>query len=184
MKWLIASDIHGAFDYCEQLMEAYEDEKADKILLLGDLLYHGPRNAFPSFYDTQKCADMLNAEKENIVCVRGNCDAEVDQVVLEFPIMADFTIINEDGIMMFASHGHIYNEYNIPYSLGSGGVLLNGHTHMPACIPHKDFIYMNPGSVSIPKGGSYNGYMTYENRVFTWKDLKGKVKNTYKMKEC
>ena len=168
MKWLIASDIHGSHRYCEKLMESFWEENADKMLLLGDLLYHGPRNSLPDLYNTQLVADMLNEHKDYIVCVRGNCDAEVDQVMLEFPIMADFTIINEGDIMMFASHGHIYNEYSVPYSVQNGGVLLNGHTHIPACIPHKDFIYMNPGSVSIPKGGSYHGYMTYDNGVFKW----------------
>ena len=133
MKWVIASDIHGSHRYCEKLINAFEEEKADKMLLLGDLLYHGPRNALPDFYNTEKVAEYLNNLKDKIVCVRGNCDAEVDQVMLEFPIMATYTIINDGDLMIFATHGHVYSEYNPPSFLSKGGILLNGHTHIPKC---------------------------------------------------
>ena len=172
MKWLIASDIHGSKYYCEKLFEAYEKEKAERIVLLGDLLYHGPRNDLPRDYSPKKVIELLNAYKQDIICVRGNCDTEVDQMVLEFPIMADYCVIADEKWLIYATHGHKYNENNLP-PLHKGDVLLCGHTHVPRCIEYSDFVYMNPGSVSIPKEESWNGYMIYENGNFTWKDLQG-----------
>jgi len=174
MKLLIASDIHGSAYYCAQLLARIEEEKPDKILLLGDLLYHGPRNALPEDYDCPKAYEMLNGLKEKIIAVRGNCDSEVDQMVLTFPIMADYALVQADGILLYATHGHLWNEQFQP-PMTEGTVLLNGHTHIPACTPHGRFTYMNPGSVSIPKGGSCHSYMTLEKGVFLWKDLLGNV---------
>lgn len=174
MKLMIASDIHGSSLYCEELLKRYNDEKPDKLLLLGDILYHGPRNDLPCGYNPKSVIAMLNNIKDEIICVRGNCDAEVDQMVLDFPIMADYSILDLDGRLIFATHGHIYNENNLP-PMGRCDVLLNGHTHIPKCVSHGDYTYMNPGSVSIPKEGSRHGYMIYEDKKFIWKDLDGNI---------
>lgn len=175
MKWMIASDIHGSEYYCKKLLEAYDREEADRLLLLGDILYHGPRNDLPMEYNPKKVIEMLNERKDDILCVRGNCDAEVDQMVLQFPIMADYCIITEGELVIYATHGHIYNEKNLP-PLRDGDILLNGHTHVPKCVEYENYIYMNPGSVSIPKEKSWNGYMTLEDGEFIWKDLDGDEK--------
>ena len=129
MKLMIASDIHGSAYYCEKMIEAYKREKADKLLLLGDLLYHGPRNDLPKDYNPKAVIAMLNAMKEDLLCVRGNCDTEVDQMVLEFPILADYCFIELDGHTIFATHGHHHNPANPPM-LKKGDILLNGHTHI------------------------------------------------------
>ena len=174
MKWMIASDIHGAAGFCGQMLEAFRMEKADRLLLLGDLLYHGPRNSLPEGYDPQKVIALLNGAKEKIFCVRGNCEAEVDQMVLEFPVLADFCLLEAAGHLGFAAHGHHHNLENPP-SLGSGDVLLHGHTHVPAKTGRDGWWYVNPGSVSLPKEGSARGYMTLEKGVFTWKTLEGQA---------
>ena len=114
MKWMIASDIHGSAYYCRQLLNAYNREQADRLLLLGDLLYHGPRNDLPEEYDPKQVIELLNAKKQHILCVRGNCDAEVDQMVLQFPIMADYCAIADGDTLIYATHGHTYNEQNLP----------------------------------------------------------------------
>ncbi|MDO4623194.1 MAG: phosphodiesterase [Eubacteriales bacterium] len=178
MKWLIASDIHGSAYYCRQLLEAYEREQADRMLLLGDLLYHGPRNDLPKEYDPKAVLAMLNAHKEDIWAVRGNCDGEVDQMVLEFPILADYCILVEGKHTIFATHGHHFHEQAVPPH-HRGDILLHGHTHVPKCVEHEDYIYMNPGSTSIPKEGSWHGYMILENDRFDWKDMEGNVQMTY-----
>lgn len=180
MKWMIASDIHGSGFYAGKLVQAFHQEKADRLLLLGDILYHGPRNDLTQEYNPQKVADMLNAIKEKIVCVRGNCDSEVDQMVLEFPIMSDYVLLAKGSTTIFATHGHIYNEQVLP-SLHKGDILLNGHTHVPACTEHENYVYMNPGSVSLPKAESWHGYMTMENGRFIWKDLEGNIRQTFKI---
>ena len=178
MKLLIASDIHGSAYYCEKLIEAYEHENADKLLLLGDILYHGPRNDLPHEYEPKTVIAMLNAMKDKILCVRGNCDTEVDQMVLEFPCMADYALLSLDGVTVYATHGHVYNEAKLP-PITDGDILLCGHTHIPKCEKHDKFIYMNPGSVSIPKDNSYNGYMIYEDKIFSWKDFVQNMKNQF-----
>jgi putative phosphoesterase len=182
MKWMIASDIHGSGAFCQRLLEAYDREGADKLLLLGDILYHGPRNALPYEYAPKAVIELLNARKNDILCVRGNCDAEVDQMVLDFPIMADYAIFHEGDITVFATHGHIYHEKNLP-KMSAGTVLLNGHTHIPKCTVHEDYTYMNPGSVSIPKENSWHGYMIWENDTFTWYNLDGEQKNRFEMRK-
>ena len=174
MKMLIASDIHGSAHYCRELLNAWDREQPERILLLGDLLYHGPRNDLPKEYNPKAVLAMLNARRESILCVRGNCDTEVDQMVLEFPILADYAWIAADGCRVFATHGHVYNTKNLP-PLRTGEILLHGHTHIPAWEDHGTFRYYNPGSVSIPKGDSEPMYMMLEDGVFTWKTLKGEV---------
>ena len=175
MKWMIASDIHGSEYYCRELLEAYEREQADRLLLLGDILYHGPRNDLPKGYQPKKMIELLNHYKQDILCVRGNCDTEVDQMVLEFPILADYCVIADGKSLIYATHGHHFYEQNLP-PFHKGDILLCGHTHVPKCTEHADYIYMNPGSVSIPKEGSWHGYMILENGVFLWKDLQGAEK--------
>lgn len=182
MKLLIASDIHGSAYYCRKLLEAYERERAKKLILLGDILYHGPRNDLPREYAPKEIIPLLNGMKREILCVRGNCDTEVDQMVLEFPIMADYGFLYERGRMIFLTHGHVYNEKHLPM-LATGDILLHGHTHVPACAEHEDYTYLNPGSVAIPKDGSPNSYMTYEDGVFLWKDLNGGICQEYRISD-
>ena len=153
MKLMIASDIHGSAYYCRLLLEAFRREQADRLLLLGDILYHGPRNALPRDYAPPEVAAMLNPLRERILCVRGNCDSEVDQMVLDFPLLADYCLLEVNGRTLFATHGHLYNEDHLP-PLAEGYVLLNGHTHVPHLTPHERHTFVNPGSVSIPKEDS------------------------------
>ena len=180
MKWLIASDIHGSAYYCKELLEAYKREGADKMLLLGDILYHGPRNDLPEGYAPKKVIEMLNAMKNEILCVRGNCEAEVDQMVLEFPVMADYAILDAGKKMIFATHGHVHNNANLP-PVKPGDILLHGHTHVPVCEEYETHIYMNPGSVSIPKENSAHSYMTFDGEIFEWKNLEGEVYKEYRL---
>ena len=183
MRLMIASDIHGSAFCCRQLLEAYKREKADRMLLLGDILYHGPRNDLPKEYAPKKVISMLNAMKKDLICVRGNCDTEVDQMVLEFPILADYCFLDLDGQVIYATHGHVWNPKNLPM-LNDGDILLNGHTHIPACEEIDGdsgrIIYMNPGSVSIPKEKSEYSYMIYEGGLFEWKNLEGEVYRKWK----
>lgn len=172
MKWLIASDIHGSAPCCEKLLTAFSREKADRLLLLGDLLYHGPRNDLPEGYRPKRVIELLNGQKETIFCVRGNCEAEVDQMVLEFPVQAEYCLLEAGNRLIFATHGHHYNLQSPP-ALKPGDVLLHGHTHVPARDSSRGFWYLNPGSVSLPKEGSPKSYMTLENGRFLWKDLTG-----------
>jgi len=173
MKYMIASDIHGSAYYCKKMVEAYAEEGADRLILLGDLLYHGPRNDLPKEYAPKEVIAMLNGLKDQILAVRGNCDAEVDQMVLEFPIMADYALIEVDGFDLFVTHGHLYDEANPPL-LRAGSVLLNGHFHVTPCHVHENFVYMNPGSISLPKEETPHAYLIYENHQFTWKNLETK----------
>ena len=172
MKWIIASDIHGSSYYCTKLLEAFEREKADKLLLLGDVLYHGPRNDLPKEYAPKAVISMLNQIKDRIMCVRGNCDTEVDQMVLEFPVLADYGIITVGSRMIYATHGHKYSPENLP-PLQNGDILLFGHIHVPKCYTENGITVLNPGSVSIPKESSPHSYMVLEGNNVYWKDLEG-----------
>ena len=144
------------------------------------MLYHGPRNDLPDEYAPKKVIAMLNEMKDEIFCVRGNCEAEVDQMVLEFPVLADYALLDLGEKMIYLTHGHIYNENNVP-PMKRGDMLIHGHTHVPKCVEHENYVYMNPGSVSIPKENSYHGYMILEGGEFLWKDFDGDVKNKYKI---
>ena len=169
MKLMIISDIHGSAYYCQLAMQAIETEKPDKVLILGDVLYHGPRNDLPRDYDPKKVAAMLNEKKDYIVGITGNCDADIDAVVLEYPISEDLIFFIGDRTV-YASHGHRKNETNVPPHR-KGDILLNGHTHVPACIEHEDYLYINPGSTSIPKQDSCHSYMMVNDGLLEWKDL-------------
>lgn len=170
MKLMIASDIHGSAYYAEKLKQAYIAEKTEKLILLGDLLYHGPRNDLPKDYAPKRVIEILNSMKDELLCVRGNCDTEVDQMVLDFPILADCAVIYADGKTLYLTHGHKFNPSNPP-KLKKGDYLVNGHTHIPANEDMGDFIYINPGSVSIPKNNSNHSYMIFENGEFELKSL-------------
>ena len=171
MKWMIASDLHGSAYYCRKMLEAFEREGADRLFLLGDLLYHGPRNDLPREYAPKEVVPLLNGKKEKLLCVRGNCDAEVDQMVLEFPVLADYAVLPVGQRLIYATHGHIYHVKNLP-PLAPGDVLLHGHTHVPAWTEFgQGNLYLNPGSVSIPKENSPHSYMTLEGNTMQWKEL-------------
>ncbi len=174
MKLMIASDIHGSAQYCRKLMAAMEWEMPDKVLLLGDLLYHGPRNPLPPEYDPKAVVQMLNEKKEKLICVRGNCDTEVDQMLLEMPILADYCLLSWEGTLIYATHGHHASDTNLP-PISKGEILLCGHTHVPACKEVEGIWYLNPGSVSIPKEDSWHGYMILEENTFSWKNLEGEM---------
>lgn len=148
MKIFVASDIHGSAFYCEKLLDAFDREQADRLLLLGDILYHGPRNDLPRDYDPKRVAPMLNARRDRILCVRGNCDSEVDQMVLDFPILSDSCMLFLGGHVLVATHGHVWNPENLP-PLCPGDILLNGHTHVPAFERTGEVLYANPG-VGVP----------------------------------
>lgn len=181
MKLFIASDIHGSAKYCREMLSAFEREKAGRMLLLGDIIYHGPRNDLPEEYAPREVIALLNDRADSILSVRGNCEAEVDQMVLNFPVMAEYALIFEGNSTIFATHGHIWGREKVP-PLKPGDVLLCGHTHIPAC-ERLDcgIVYINPGSVSIPKAGSSRGYITLENGVFRFKTLAGEEYDTYKV---
>jgi len=178
MKIMIASDIHGSLYYCNELVAAFNREKPEKLLLLGDILYHGPRNDLPRDYNPKAIIEILNGMKEELLCVRGNCDTEVDQMVLNFPILADYAVLYYEKHMIFATHGHNHNMQN-ETMLKNGDILLHGHTHVPACDSADGYTYMNPGSVSIPKEDSPHSYMIFEDGKFTWKSLSGEIYKEY-----
>ena len=170
MKLFIASDIHGSAYWCKKMTDAFEQSGAEKILLLGDILYHGPRNDLPDEYEPKKVISMLNLLSDKILCVRGNCDSEVDQMVLDFPVMAEYAYICADDCRIFATHGHKFNLENLP-PLSKGDILLHGHTHVPVIKNCGDFTYINPGSVSIPKENSDHSFLIFENGKFTFGKL-------------
>ena len=177
MKLFIASDIHGSAKWCEKMLDAFNKEGADKLVLLGDILYHGPRNPLPDNYAPKEVFEMLNPIADKIIAVRGNCDSEVDQMVLEFPIMADYMALFLEGRMVFVTHGHLFNEENLP-NFGKGDVLIHGHTHLRVAADRGDYFFLNPGSMSLPKGDGVHSYMVYEDGVFTTKDVDGGVLET------
>ena len=176
---LIASDIHGDANTAERLVEIYKASGAEKLLLLGDILYHGPRNDLPAGYAPKRVIELLNPLKNEILAVRGNCDTEVDQMVLSFPILADYAYLSLDGLRIFATHGHKFNTDSLP-PLAKGDILLHGHTHVPVAIEFgEDNLYINPGSLSIPKESSPKSYILYENGVFSFRTLDGEDYKRY-----
>ena len=160
--------------YCRQLIEAYRKEVPDRFLILGDLLYHGPRNDLPLEYAPKQVIEMLNGIKDELLCVRGNCEAEVDQMVLDFPVLADYAWLDVNGLRIFATHGHLHGQDNPP-PLKANDILLCGHTHIPCFKKQETCVYVNPGSVSIPKENTPHSYMILEEKTFTWKTLDGDI---------
>ena len=178
MKLVIASDIHGAAQWCERLMNALEGEQPDRVILLGDLLYHGPRNDLPDDYAPKRVIEMLNSIADSIVAVRGNCEAEVDQMVLNFPCMSDYSSLLDPstGRLLFCTHGHVWgaglhNSVNRLPTLRADDALVYGHTHVKVNQQGPDGIWLfNPGSVGIPKDGSHS-YGIYEDGRFAHRVL-------------
>jgi len=192
MKYLICSDIHGSAERCQKVIDQFKALNCDKILLLGDVLYHGPRNPLPAGHNPKAVVEMLNAMADKIITCRGNCDAEVDQMVLKFQIMADYVQLVEEGVTLFCTHGHVYApvladgnkpEGTDPYGktplLTSPAVCFYGHTHVPVLEKNKNGILVcNPGSTSLPKNNSEPGFAVYENRTVTLFNLDGKILKT------
>lgn len=179
MKLMFASDIHGSAFYCRRMLELYKNSGAKRLVLLGDILYHGPRNDLPREYAPKEVIAMLNPLKEELLAVRGNCDTEVDQMVLEFPILADYGLLLVGETRLYATHGHVYNENHLP-PLTDGDALIHGHTHLLEAkeITAEDgrrIKILNPGSVSIPKGGNPATYALLEDGVFTILTLDGEI---------
>lgn len=170
MKLIFASDIHGSALWCERLLELCEREKPEKLCLLGDILYHGPRNDLPEGHAPKEVIKLLNPLKNSIICVRGNCDTEVDQMVLEFPVLADYALLYADGLEMFLTHGHIFNPQNLP-PLPNGAVMLCGHTHIPKSETVGGIRCLNCGSTALPKENSPHSCIVYENGEFVLVDL-------------
>lgn len=169
MKLLIASDIHGSAYWCRKLLEVYETEKPDKLVLLGDILYHGPRNDLPREYAPKAVIALLSPLAEKILCVRGNCEAEVDQMVLPFPCMAPYSQLLVEDKTFYLTHGHHENPRNLP-RLNPGDVFLYGHTHVKEDIQVEGVRCLNPGSVSIPKDGSHS-CLVYDKGDFSFRIL-------------
>ncbi len=181
MKIMIASDIHGSLKYCRELVEKYREEKCEKLVLLGDVLYHGPRNDLPEEYNPKGVIALLNDMAEEILCVRGNCEAEVDEMVLSFPVLAEYAFFYHKGRMFFLTHGHKMNPQNLP-KIKKGDILFNGHTHVSKIEELEGgCIYANPGSVSIPKENTPRGYMIVDDEAITHKTLSGEVVESYNL---
>ena len=178
-KIMIASDLHGDAECVATLLERYKESGAERLLLLGDILYHGPRNDLPKGYAPKKVIELLNPIADELLVVRGNCDTEVDAMVLNFPILADYAYICIGDLRIFATHGHKFNLDSLP-PIKKGDILLHGHTHVPVAIPFGDSnVYINPGSTSIPKENSPKSYIILEDNTFTYYDLDGKKYKEY-----
>lgn len=180
---MIASDLHGSAYYTKKVKEIFEAELPDRLILLGDLLYHGPRNPLPKDYAPMEVAKILNSLKDKILAVRGNCDSEVDQMVLEFPIGADYMIWYDLGVLIFTTHGHVFNSDNRPH-LGRRDILLHGHTHIPVIEDKGHYVYINPGSAALPKEGWEPSCMIYEDGVFAIRTLEGRPLMSYDLAEA
>lgn len=181
MKIMFVSDIHGSYYYAKKTIEKFEEEKATQLLILGDVLYHGPRNPLPKGYDPASVAELLNGYKDKIIAVRGNCDSEVDQMVLNFPMMGDYHMIVMDTYKIFMTHGHLYNKNQMP-SLNPGDAFIHGHFHLPMAEMFGDIAYLNPGSITLPKENNPNSYGILENHFFEVKDLDGQVLRSISLK--
>ena len=180
MKLLIASDIHGDAVCCRAMLDAFKRENAEKILILGDILYHGPRNDLPEGYAPKKVIEMLNAVADKLICVRGNCEAEVDQMVLSFPVMSTTACVldAENNRSIYMSHGHVYSPDNLP-PMPEGSIFLSGHTHVLMAENKGDILCVNPGSVSLPKNNNPKTYAIYDGKSIDIKTLSGEtVKKT------
>lgn len=181
MKLFFVSDIHGSSYYAKEAIRLFEEEKADQMVILGDVLYHGPRNPLPKDYAPAEVVDLLNPYKNKIIAVRGNCDSEVDQMVLSFPMLGDYHLLMMDGYKIFMTHGHLYNKNQMP-DLNEGDVFIHGHFHLPMAEKLKHVFYLNPGSITLPKENNPNSYGILENDVFMIKDLQGQVIKSIEIK--
>lgn len=164
MKLIIASDIHGSAYWCDRLMALIRQERPDKLILLGDLLYHGPRNDLPRDYAPKQVIPQLSSLADKIIAVRGNCEAEVDQMVLPFPCLGEYSQLYVDGKTFYLTHGHHHSPDALP-PLPDGSVFLSGHTHIKLDAIRQGIRCLNPGSVSIPKDGSHS-CLIYEDGNF------------------
>ncbi len=176
IKYLIASDLHGSAFWLERLLDRYKSENANRLVLLGDILYHGPRNDLPDGYAPKRCIELLNGFEDDILCVRGNCDTEVDQTVLNFPVLADYAVIDYGGTLIYLTHGHL----ELPNFKGKP-IVLSGHTHIFGCEDRGSCVCLNPGSVSLPKEGKPHTYMILENGRFINRTLDGVDVFSYKI---
>lgn len=174
MKLMFISDIHGSLFWLEQALEKLEEERPDQLVILGDFLYHGPRNPLPEGYDPQGVAARLNALAQMPVAVRGNCDAEVDQMLLQFPMMGDYVMLLHEGRRVYATHGHGYSMENLP-QLAAGDVFIQGHTHLPVADVKEGIYVLNPGSISLPKENNPNSYAILQHGEFVIKDFDGQL---------
>lgn len=170
MKLFFLSDIHGSAYYTKRVLEIFEKEEADYLIILGDELYHGPRNPLPKDYQPSEVAKLLNDYNEKIIAVRGNCDSEVDQMLLDYPMMSDYSTILYDNKRIFLTHGHIYNKANLP-NISKGDVMVYGHIHVPIAEKIEDIFVLNPGSISLPKQDNPNSYAVLKDNLFEVKDL-------------
>lgn len=176
MRWLIASDLHGSVSSCQALLQAFDREKAERLLLLGDILNHGLAR------DAQATAEMLAPLAERICAVRGNCDTDGDLALLPFPAWELCRVFpTGKGPFLFATHGHIYNGAHLPDGMQPGDILLHGHSHVPMTENHGRFLCFNPGSCAQPRWGSERGYMTLDSGVFLWKTLDGTEYRRYEL---
>ncbi|KWX87554.1 phosphodiesterase [Paenibacillus riograndensis] len=174
MKLMFISDIHGSLHWLEQALAKAKEEQPHTLVVLGDFLYHGPRNPLPDGYDPQGVAAKLNAYDKSLVAVRGNCDAEVDQMLLQFPMMGDYVLILHEGRKIYATHGHGFSIDNLP-PLAPGDVFIQGHTHLPVADVKEGITVLNPGSISLPKENNPNSYAILESGEFIIKDFAGKI---------
>ena len=172
MKLLILSDIHGSYYYAKKILEITQKENPDKIALLGDLYYHGPRNPFPTEYNPMKVSEILNSLKENLMCVKGNCDAEVDEMISDFKLEENLKL-NVNGYKIFLTHGHKYNMDKLPQE--EFDIMMYGHFHVGFIKKQNGKIFANPGSISLPKNDSKNSYLVLQDNNLVLKDIDGNV---------
>lgn len=170
MKLFVISDIHGSLFYLKKVIEIFKKGDYDKLVILGDELYHGPRNPLPKDYSPKDVIEILNQYKDKIIAVRGNCDSEVDQMVLNYPIMADYSAIYLGKRRVYITHGHLYNIDN-PLAMCDGDILLYGHFHIPMCKKIDGKFFLNPGSVSLPKNETPHSFAILDENSFVIKDL-------------
>lgn len=177
MKYLIVSDIHGSLPALKQVLAFYENQQCDQLCILGDILNYGPRNGLPEGLAPKGIAEMLNKMADQIIAIRGNCDSEVDQMLLDFPILADYALIADNGKRLFLTHGHVYNEEKMPK--GKHDCFFYGHTHLWKLEHTGSTLICNTGSVTFPKGGNVPTFATYEEGTVRMWSLEGELLKEY-----
>lgn len=171
MKYLVVSDIHGSLFYANKILELINNEKVDKVILLGDLYYHGPRNPLPIEYNPKEVCNLLNSIKDKIICIKGNCDAEVDEMISEFEFNKNILLDINNKKFMF-THGH---KYNIENKVDNIDVLIYGHFHTGFIKKEDGVIYVNAGSITLPKNGTKNSYLVIDENYIYLKDLENNI---------